>query len=229
MYTFRKIKLRNWEKPHWYFRPNCISDVVDHFNTICKREISNGCKEHVNNAVVCEDGTMWHPHPDTPFGVGVNILETTLGVPWVYAAIILENQTLQDRINTFRDPNCLNLYLADDMTWFSQSPGMDVELFEERKTKELVYPVEEIFTYDDIRTMKWDIPGMSIRGQHYYAKVDKFDVIGPDGSMKWDTESEAINAGKWWVDEYNRKAARDFKYVHGKKYANESPDSSKTS
>jgi hypothetical protein len=48
---------------------------------------------------------------------------------------------------------------------------------------------------------------MSIRGTHYYAKVNKFDVIGSDGAMKWDTEIEAIKAGQWWVDEYNRKAA----------------------
>jgi hypothetical protein len=207
MYTFHKIKLPNWDKPRWYLRANSITDVLDHFNIVGRREMAAGCKEYVEKAVVCPDGTMWHPHPDTPFGVAVNVIESTLGIPWVQAAITLENQTLQDRIRTFRDPNCINLYLADNMTWFSQSKSMVVEVIQEITSQELVYPVDAVFTYDDIRTMKWDIPGMSIRGTHYYAKVDKFDVIGPDGSMKWDTESEAIAAGKWWVDEYNRKAS----------------------
>lgn len=218
MYTFRRIKLPNWTKPQWYLRANDVSDVLDHFNIICKREISAGCKEYVEEAVVCPDGTMWHPHPDTPFGVAANVVENTLGIPWIQAALTLENQTLQDRIKTFRDPNCKNLYLADNMTWFAEYESMGVEVIQEHISHDLNYPVEEIFTYDDIRTMKWDIPGMSIKGTHYYAKVGKFDVIGPDGSLKWDTETEAMNAGMWWVDEYNRKAAMNTEYIHGQRY-----------
>lgn len=218
MYTFHKIKLPNWDKPQWYLCANSIADVLDHFNTICKREIAAGCKEYVEKAAILPDGTMWHPHPDTPFGVAANVLENTLGIPWVQAAVTLENQTLQDRIKTFRDPNCINLYLANNMTWFAQHESMEIEVIQKYVADDLEYPIEEVFTYDDIRTMKWDIPGMSIRGKHYYAKVDKFDVIGPDGSMKWDTENEAIEAGKWWVDEYNRKASKDFQYIWGKKY-----------
>lgn len=216
MYTFRKIKLPGWEKAQWYLRPNNVADILDHFNTICKREISAGCKEYVEDAVVCPDGSMWHPHPDTPFGVAANVVENTMGVPWVVAALTLENQTMQDRIKTFRDPNCINLYLADNMTWFAEYEGMDVDVLEEFTSSNMEFPVEEIFKYSDIRTMKWDIPGMSIKGTHYYAKVNKFDVIGPDGAMKWNTAAEAIKAGQWWVDQYNRKASQIVKYVHGK-------------
>lgn len=220
MYTFRKIKLSGWSKPHWYLQANSVADVLDHFNTICRREIAAGCKEYVEDAVVCPDGSLWHPHPDTPFGVSTNVLENTMGIPWLTAALILENQTLQDRIRAFRDERCINLYLADNLTWFSEYEDMDVEMVEERMSDELIYPIEEIFTYSDIRTMKWNIPGMSIRGTHYYAKVDKFDVIGPDGSMKWNTESEALRAGRWWVDEYNRKASEGAEYMYGRKYIN---------
>ena len=156
---------------------------------------------------------QWYLRPN-------NVVETTMGVPWVVAALTLENQTLQDRINTFRDPNCINLYLADNMTWFAEYEGMDVDVLEEFTSSNMEFPVEEIFKYSDIRTMKWDIPGMSIRGTHYYAKVDKFDVIGPDGAMKWNTESEAINAGMWWVDQYNHKAADNITYIHGQRYVN---------
>lgn len=223
MYTFRKIKLPNWDKPQWYFCPQSIVDVLDHFNTVGKREISAGCKEYVENSVVCPDGQIWHPHADTPFGVAVSVVENTMKVPWVQAAVMLENQTLQDRIKTFRDPNCVQLYLADNMTWFAQHDTMEIEIIEEIHSQSLDFPIEKIFTYDDIRTMKWDIPGMPIRGKHYYAKVGKFDVIGPDGSMKWDTEDEAIRAGEWWVDEYNRKASTDFYYIYGKKYRDGKP------
>lgn len=220
MYTFRKIKLPGWEKAQWYFCPKSVTDVIDHFNVICKREISAGCKERVENAVVCSDGTLYHPHPETPFGVSVDILSNTMGIPWVQAAVTLENQTLNDRINSFRDSNCINLYLADNLTWFAEYENMKVEVLEEFTSSSMEFPVEEIFKYSDIRTMKWDIPGMSIRGTHYYAKVGKFDVIGPDGAMKWNTEVEAIEAGQWWVDEYNRKAAKDFTYIHGQRCVN---------
>lgn len=216
MYTFRKIKLPDWTKPQWYFRPNDIMDIVNHFNTICKREISAGCKEYVENAVVCPDGTIYHPHPDTPFGASVDMLSSTMGIPWVQAAVTLENQTLNDRLEVFRDPKCINLYLADNLTWFVEYEGMHVDVIDEVGRLALEFPVEQIFTYDDIRTMKWDIPGMSIKGTHYYAKVNKFDVIGPDGAMKWNTAAEAIKAGQWWVDQYNRKASQIVKYVHGK-------------
>ena len=85
---------------------------------------------------------------------------------------------------------------------------MHVDVIDEVGRLALEFPVEQIFTYDDIRIMKWDIPGMSIKGTHYYAKVNKFDVIGPDGAMKWNTAAEAIKAGQWWVDQYNRKASQ---------------------
>lgn len=223
MYTFRKIKLAGWDKPQWYLLATSITDVLDHFNTVCKREIADGCKEYVEESIITKNGDIWHPHPDTPWGVGVDVLANTLNIPWVEAAVRLENETLQDRLNTYRDNKCVHLYLADNLTYFGEYDGMDIEVLEEMYMQELEYPITHVFTYDDIRTMKWDIPGMHIRGTHYYAKVGKYDVIGPDGSMKWDTESEAMRAGMWWVDEYNRKAAMDFYYIHGKKYKDGEP------
>lgn len=210
MYAFRKIKLAGWNKPQWYLLATSITDVIDHFNTICRREIKAGCKEYVENSIFTPDipGGVYHPHPNTPWGVGVDVLASTLNIPWVEAAVRLENETLQDRLNTYRDDKCIHLYLADGLTYFGEYAGMDVEVLEVMHTQELEYPIDKIFTYEDIRTMKWDIPGMNIRGTHYYAKVGKFDVIGPDGSMKWDTEYEAMAAGMWWVDEYNRKTTK---------------------
>lgn len=220
MYTFRKIKLPNWTKPQWYLCPNTIIDVIDHFNVVCKREISAACKEYIQNAVMCDDGSLYHPHPDTPFGVSVDIFATSMGMPWIQAAIMLENQTMQDRVNSFRDPKCLNMYLADNMTWIAEYDGMNIDIIEEHFSNDMEFPIETIYKYSDIRTMKWDIPGMSIRGTHWYAKVDKFDVIDKDGRMKWNTEKEAMDAGIWWVDKYNHKAAMDVKYVHGQRYVN---------
>jgi len=220
MYTFRKIKLEGWKKAQWYFCPKSVTDVFDHFNVICKREISAGCKERVEKAVICSNGTLYHPHPDTPFGISVDILSNTMGMPWVQAAATLENQTLNDRLKAVRNPECINVYLADNLTWFVEYEGMKVEVLEERMLNEMEYPIETVFTYDDIRIMKWDIPGMKIRGTHYYAKVGKFDVIGKDGSLKWDTEYEARAAGIWWVDQYNRKAADNITYIHGQRYVN---------
>ena len=169
---------------------------------------------------MCDDGSLYHPHPDTPFGVSVDIFATSMGMPWIQAAIMLENQTMQDRVNSFRDPKCLNMYLADNMTWIAEYDGMNIDIIEEHFSNDMEFPIETIYKYSDIRTMKWDIPGMSIRGTHWYAKVDKFDVIDKDGRMKWNTEKEAMDAGIWWVDKYNHKAAMDVKYVHGQRYVN---------
>lgn len=218
MYTFRKIKLPNWERPQWYFIPKTLSDVIDHFNTIVRREIKAGCKEYVEEAIVTPTKHIYHPHPDTPFGIGVDVLSNTFKIPWIEAALRLENQTLQDRIELFRKPNTINLYLGDGITWFAEYAGMNVEVFEEIELKEIIYPLEEVYKYEDVRYMKWDIPGMKIKGTHWYAKVDNIDIIDKDGNMKWNTEQEAHLAAKWFIDNYNKKASK-FKWICGQKYS----------
>lgn len=221
MYTFRKIKLSHWDNAEWYFYPTSINDIFVHFHTICKREMDAGIKEYFENAIIGDDGHIWHPHPDTPFGVGVDVLSNTRGIPWIQAAVILENQTLNDRLNAFRKNN--GIYLADNMKWFTDQENTGVEILEEKQLSEMEFPAEELFKYSDIRVMKWDIPGMSIRGTHWYAKVGKYDVVDKNGKMKWNTEQDAINAGRLWVDEYNRKESMNFKYVRGKKVRNKKP------
>lgn len=206
-YRFRKVKLPNWNEGMWFLCPQHITDVLDHFNIIIKREIAAAAQEHVRDAIVTSSGEVRYPHPDTPFGVGVIVLADTFGIPWWEAAVKLENQTLQDRLNAYRDSEFINIYLGDGITWFTEPKDMDIQILEEVFLDELVYPVKKIFDYSDVRYMKWDISGMNIKGTHWYAKVGNMDVIDKDGKMKWNTEEEAHKAAEWFVDDYNRKAS----------------------
>ncbi len=216
-YRFRKVKLPNWNEGMWFFCPQHITDVLDHFNIIIKREITAATQEYVRDAVVTPSGAVLHPHPDTPFGVGVTVLADTFKIPWAEAAVKLENQTLQDRLNAYRDSKYIHIYLGDGITWFTEHNGMEIEILEEVFLDELVYPVKKIFDYSDVRYMKWDIPGLSIKGTHWYAKVGNMDVIDKNGKMKWDTEAEALRAAEWFVDNYNRKSSIP-RYIHGVPY-----------
>lgn len=58
--------------------------------------------------------------------------------------------------------------------------------------------------------MKWDMPGLKIKGTHWYAKIGNMDIKDEKGNMKWDTKEEAEKAAWKFVENLNFKRYRGF-------------------
>jgi len=193
MYKFVKIVDKNRENSGtWYFVPNSIEQVKEHFEKIFSQEIKAGVHDAVERN---------RYHPTTAWRIAVNIMNDLYREPWALAAVRLENQVFQDRIKYFEKYQ--TMYLANGVIHFC--PNWDMhEIVEEVELEELEYPREAQFHLEEVRYMQWNMPGIT-QGQHWYAKIGNRDVKDEDGNMKWNTKEEAEKAAEWFCNYLNFK------------------------
>lgn len=194
-YKFVKIRPKNSDKNgFWYFVPNSIEQVQEHFNKIFGQEIKAGVKDKF--------GTIeFNKHPETAWRHAVDITNMFSGNPWVVDAVNLENQILHNRINDFLKYG--EIYLADGVQQFMYRDDI-FEITEEIESEILSYPREAQFHLEEVRYMQWDVPGFP-KGEHWYAKIGNLDIKDKDGNMKWNTKEEAEKAAEWFCQELNWK------------------------
>lgn len=196
MYKF--VKIRHKDKPEkngvWYFVPNSIEQVLEHFTKIFGQEISAGIKDKVGSI---ETNT----HPETAWRYAVDITNRFSGNPWVVDAVNLENQVLHNRINDFLKYG--DIYLADGVQQFMYRDDI-FEIIEEIHSEILSYPREVQYHFEEVRYMQWEVPGYP-KGEHWYAKIGNLDVRDKKGNMKWNTKEEAQKAAAWFCQELNWK------------------------
>jgi len=203
MYKFVRIKEKNDTKANgtWYFKPNSIKQVIEHFNIVFGKEIKAGIRDKMN--------ANWAKHPDTAWRYAVDLTCNAKGMgwdchgmPWLEEAIKLENTVIQGRIKDFE--NGLDFYLANGVQEFI--PSWDkYEIVEEIEKDLLEYPLIALVHFEDVRYMKWDMPDLNIKGVHWYAKIGNEDVRDKNGNMKWNTKEEAEEAARWFCQELNHK------------------------
>lgn len=212
-YKFVRVIRKHGDKNgRWYFVPQSVEQVKEHFEKIFGKDIKAGVQERVRNMVLVADKSkpdgywVYNPHPCTPFGAVVTMLHETFGGSWALCAAKLENEVLNNRINGFNkgrqplyDNGVVETYLLED----------DV-VAEEVWKDELVYPVHEKYFIEDVRYMKWDMPGLKIKGTHWYAKIGNMDIKDEKGNMKWDTKEEAEKAAWQFVENLNFKRYKGF-------------------
>jgi len=197
MYKFVKIRSTLHDskgKEFWYFVPNSIEQVQEHFQKIFGKEISAGVKDKFGTIEV-------NKHPETAWRYGVDTLNRFSGNPWIIDAVNLENQVLHNRINDFLKFG--EIFLANGVQQLMVDERFH-EKVEEIECEELIYPREEQFHFEDVRYMQWDLPGFP-KGEHWYAKVGDMDVKDKEGNMKWNTKEEAMKAAEWFCQELNWK------------------------
>lgn len=196
MYRFVKIcpKGKTNEKGYWYFVPNSIEQVQEHFTKIFGQEISAGIKDKIG-------AVQFNHHPNTAWRSAVDTTNMFSGNPWVVDAVNLENLVLQNRIKDFLKYG--EIYLADGVQQFMYREDM-FEIVEDIESEMLSYPREAQFHLEEVRYMQWDIPGYP-KGEHWYAKIGNLDVRDNAGNMKWDTKEEAEKAAEWFCEELNWK------------------------
>lgn len=191
----------------WYFKPSSEGQLLEHFNKVFGAEIRNGVRDHIKGTHLISDKSkpdgywVYHSHPATPWARAVGVYWELFGGTWVEAATRLENETLNNRVNDFR--NGKESYFDNGVVETIMCKGD--EIVEECIKDELVYPEETHCRLEDVRYMRWDMPDLKIKGTHWYAKLGRFDVKDKDGNMKWDTKEEAEKAAEWFVDQQQYK------------------------
>jgi len=196
MYKFVKIRPKDQseKKGYWYFVPNSIEQVQEHFTKIFGQEISAGVKDKFSSITK-------YKHPETAWRFGVDTLNRFSGNPWVVDAVNLENQVLHSRIDDFLKYG--KIYLADGVQQFMYRDDL-FEIVEEVDSEILSYPREAQVHIEEVRYMQWEVPGYP-KGEHWYAKIGNMDVRDKEGNMKWNTKEEAIKAAEWFCQELNWK------------------------
>lgn len=107
-YRFVKIRRKGSEISNWYFIPRTIDQLLEHFKNIFGAEIRDGVRDHINGTHIKEDPEgkkePWflHEHPTTPWARAVEVYWNLFGGSWVEASTKLENETLNQRIYSFR-------------------------------------------------------------------------------------------------------------------------------
>jgi hypothetical protein len=136
-------------------------------------------------------------HPTNEIASAIEIISAIKYKPSPMAFFNTGNEMLQTAINQRLKEieKGKTIYLENGVREFGFSP-MHYEIIEEYYSNELVYPDFLIPTLDDVKYVQWT------GGYHWYAKVNKEDVVDEIGNQKWNTKKEAEEAAKWYIAKY---------------------------
>lgn len=176
------------EKKIWYLHPTSKQILYEHWETYVKRFLSEGIQQ-VTNAIF----GYYKQHYTHSFAGLIDTRCRITGEAPIIAALKLENELLNNRINSFN---------ADEPIYFDKGATTFMlrkpyEILGEKWSDKMIFPDDENPTEDDIRIIQW--PG----GQHYYAKIGSLDVVDEDGNQKWDNRDEALIAAQRFIRQLN--------------------------
>jgi len=185
-YRFIRYKDNEKDLSQWYFVASTLDEMRIHFEKYCGTEIRDGIRNYLDNAIaeVAPGFFKLDKKVNTTFGKSLELMMSNQRGTPLSAAVValqLENRTLQDRMRHINDGKIL--LLTADMRYHILIDSM--KIVDDIDRKSMLFPDEKVPTSDDIKIMIW--PG----GQHYYAKIGKFDVQDEDGNVKWFTPEEA--------------------------------------
>ena len=104
-------------------------------------------------------------------------------------------EAINNRMNRIRGGRIV--YLENGVREFGYSvEDPHFEIVETVYRDELVYPDYVKPNLEDVKYSKW--PG----GIHWYARVNKDDVVDAKGNQKWNTQDEARKAAEWYLMTY---------------------------
>lgn len=178
----------------WYLKPECLQDVIDHFNKICGREIKEGFEDFRDNTRIRKSSVDGKPyldsmnHSSSHWRNAVELEMRMKDQSWVEAACSLEDRTYKDRIERFLSGK--PIYLLNSLAYspFKEHPKYD----EEKWIEELIYPFE--YNYDEVRFIQWP------EGRHWYVKIGNIDIGDKWGNYKFSDKSYAQEVAKKWCE-----------------------------
>lgn len=163
----------------WYFVPESVEQIKEHWDKYVGAEIKNGTQEIINNISNIIKGRL-SEHYRTTWG---SLIEQVSGIKeksYLETEFEEENMLWKNRIDWFNKYG--EIYLTDGLTMFMLVEGF-TEIKEHIYKDKLEFPTEK-YTIDDVRYIQWD------GGKHWYAKVGNIDIVW-DGQQKWDTKLKA--------------------------------------
>jgi len=179
MYHF--VKFNNT----WYFKPETLEDVIEHFKKFCGREFEQGFNDFKDNTIIKEDynGEKYIYSKNHSSSHWRNAVELTMRIKdqsWLEVACSLEDKTYKDRIKRFIDGK--PMFFTDGLPYY---PPIDWPEYNEEVWKdELEFPYE--YNFENVRFIQW--PG----GRHWYAKLGNIDIVDKYGYQKWNDKYYAM-------------------------------------
>lgn len=201
-YKFVRFKslIDGEESKKWWFVAKSGGDVIEHAEKFLVPTMQEGfnsaSKDAIDAIFKCGDVSLMR-HPTNEIASAIERISAIKYKPSPMAFFNTGNEMLQTAINQRLKEveKGKNIYLENGVREFGFSP-MHYEIIEEYYSDELVYPDFLIPTLDDVKYIQWT------GGYHWYAKVNREDVVDELGNQKWNTKKEAEEAAKWYIAKY---------------------------
>lgn len=201
-YKFVRFKslIDGEESKKWWFAAKSGGDVIEHaekFLVPTMQEGFNSVSKDAIDAIFKFGDVSLMNHPTNEIASAIERISAIKYKPSPMAFFNTGNEMLQTAINQRlkRVEKGKTIYLENGVREFGFSP-MHYEIIEEYYSDELVYPDFLIPTLDDVKYIQWT------GGYHWYAKVNREDVVDELGNQKWNTKKEAEEAAKWYITKY---------------------------
>lgn len=191
MYHFIKIK-RGETVSNWYLYPKTESEIIEHWQKYVSPVIKDGMRDIIYNTINDSSKPMTNH-----YAILIEILSDVYNNGGVNLGIIERGNSeianvLNNRIKMFHERH--RTLLSDSIIETSLL-GNDT-IVEETTTDTLTFPHEDAYNINDVRYIQWK------GGWHWYAKIGKLDICDSSNNYKWATKNEAIEAAKWWINNY---------------------------
>ena len=201
-YKFVRFKslIDGEESKKWWFVAKSGGDVIEHaekFLVPTMQEGFNSASKDAIDAIFKFGDVSLMRHPTNEIASAIERISTIKYKPSPMAFFNTGNEMLQTAINQRLKEveKGKTIYLENGVREFGFSP-LHYEIIEEYYSDELVYPDFLIPTLDDVKYIQWT------GGYHWYAKVNREDVVDELGNQKWNTKKEAEEAAKWYITKY---------------------------
>lgn len=186
-YCFVKIGQINGNDGTWYFSPNDVEQIKEHWEKYPASIIREGSRfiaERVLNNEI-ESTT------ENPFVMAVDKLNQVTCNNIMLDMAQVEMMAYNNRISDFERGRII--FLPKNLTVVT----LDERFYEIKKTlnrDKLTFPDEDKPSLDDVRYIQWD------GGEHWYAKIGKLDIIDENNNQKWNSKEDAKKAAEWYIE-----------------------------
>lgn len=177
----------------WYFVPQSLEQLQEHWEKYVGSEIKSGTKEILNNISNTIKGRL-SEHYRTTWGSLIEQVSAMKEKSYLESAVEEENNLWKNRVDWFNKYG--EIYLSDGLTMFMLVDGF-TEVKEHVYKDILEFPSEK-YNIDNVRYIQWD------GGKHWYAKIGNLDIV-VDGEQKWNSKLEAEIAVKQYFKNLYKK------------------------
>ena len=204
-YEFVRFRtIATGEESHkWWFAAKTASQVIEHTEKFFKPTMQEGFNSAAHDAIesIFKFGGKLMNHPIDEVSNAIESITEIKGYKRSSPLALFDTANellltaIKGRLKTIDKGEAV--YLEDGVRQFGYtSKNPHFEIAETYYSDKLEYPDFKKPSLDDVRFIQWD------GGKHWYAKVNKEDIVDEFGRQKWNTKSEAENAAKWYIEKY---------------------------